>query len=412
MTRHTLTRTTLITLLIALTGAMATATPTIEGVSTDPAFITAGDTVDLSVNLYDHQYTERDWDAGERPVLRLEPGNRLTREYVEIVSDRDPTPGFLYPEGAWNQQYRFDLAADAPEGDYSFELHISYEDRDQDSIDASNISLVREFTVPVEGEGTDLFLHTEETAPTRPQPGDDGVTATLAVTNTGEQRIEELVLEPRPQTGIELARSEGQRRYIGPVSAGETIRDQVRFDLAEDLGAGLYPVPVTATYEDTDDRQYTKELTLPLRVEGRPYLTVTQASTPEIPAGETGTVRFTVQNEGSEEAEATTVRLVLDASQPLTAVDRSVFLGTIAPGSERTGTVTVQATGGVNRTHGIDLLVRASGDRDTADVGVHTFDRIIDVGVTEAPFPLLTVIGGVVAVLAIIGLVVRRRWDR
>jgi len=58
-----------------------------------------------------------------------------------------------------------------------------------------------------------------------------------------------------------------------------------------------------AVYEDTSSNQYSEEIQLPLRVEGRPDLELVNAST-EMKAGETRQLHVNVENTGEQDAES------------------------------------------------------------------------------------------------------------
>jgi hypothetical protein len=410
-THHTAIKLALLFSLITVSTAAVSAAPELNGVSFDPAFISAGDRVNISANLQATQIPERTWDEDKELKAVLKPGNRLTREHVTIEESRDESIGFLYPEGVWNQRYQVKVDSGAPTGNYGFEIHIKYlEDGEPVEIstrEGSNFTVIRKFSMPVDNEGVDLTADVQKTTPGVPRPGDDYVEMDLSLVNTGNKPIEELEIRPETPENIETSYSRDEKFYISRINEGESYSQTLSVNLGEDLKPGTRWIDLAATYEDQDGNPYSQELKVPLRVEGRPDLEIVNSST-VMKAGASKKLHVTLKNTGEQDAESVTARIIAERSQPFSLEDRSNYIGEIESGETAEAVMKISAErSAAMKEHQLKVQLRANGDSEEGDHSVYTFTEQTGVeidGRTQSP---LIYVGTAAATLVLLAAAVR-----
>jgi len=394
----------LIISILTITVGTVSAAPKLDAVSFDPGFITAGDRVNISANMHETNYPDKNWDEDKKLKVVLKPDNRLTREYITIEDDRDESIGFLYPDGVWNQRYQVKVDSGAPTGMYDFELHVQYlEDGEPVKIQTKegsyNFTVIRDFSMPVDNEGVDLSGNVEGTDPKTPRPGDSYTDMQLTFTNTGNKPIEEIELNPETQELVETAYSQDEKFFVDRLNEGDKASRNLSLDLDEDLEEGLHWINMSATYEDTSSNTYTEKIELPLRVEGRPDLEIVNSST-EMKAGETKQLHVKVENTGEQDAESVTTRVIAERSQPFSLEDRSNYIGEIESGETNEAVLRLSAERSASlKTHQVKVQLRANGDSEEGDQSVYTFTEQAKVELTERNQSNLIFIGLIAALL-------------
>ncbi len=412
-TTSRISRTTIsLALFLILTGA-ASAVPDVKGVSTDPAHITAGDEVDISVNLEETDYPDKTWDAEKELKARLEADNRLAREHSIIVEDMDRSIGFLYPDGVWNQEYRVKFNGDAPTGTYEYRVDIQYLENGEPveipTGDGTTLTYTEKFTVTVDKEGVDLSASVTETDPSNLRPGYNYADTRIAITNTGNKPIENIVMQPETPEKISPAFSRDEKFVISKLNQGASQQIDFSLDLEEEIEPGRHVVNLSTVYEDTDSNDYTETLEVPIRIEGKPDLELESAEN-KMQAGGSGQVMLSITNEGSHTAEGVTARMLLEREQPFSLETRSDYIGNIEPGETREAAIKVSADrSAVLKEHQLKIQMRATGDSDEGDNSVYTFTDHQTVELEGRTTSNLVYLGilGAIAVLA--GLVYYRK---
>jgi hypothetical protein len=357
---------------------LTTAAPQINGVSTDPAFISAGDEVTLSVNMQETDYPDKNWDEDMELKARLEPGNKLARENSIITDDRDRSIGFLYPEGVWNQNYQVKFNGDAPTGKYEYRVAIQYLENGepikiQTEEGSYNATYVEYFEVDVDKEGVELTSTVESTEPKNLRPGNNYATTTVRVTNSGNKPIENIELSPETPDLIRPAYSKDEKFFIGKLNPGESSTMDMSINLDEEIEPGRHVVDLNTVYEDEDSNEYNQVLQKPIRVEGRPDLELESVEN-VMAAGATSTLRLEIRNDGAHTAESVTARALLEREQPFSLDTRSDYIGDIESGetAEAVMEITADRTATL-KDHEVKIQMRATGDSEEGDRSVYTF---------------------------------------
>lgn len=410
-------RTLALTVLVAVMMSNAAATPQLDGVSFDPAFPAAGDTVEVSMNLHETQYPDKSWEPVYTLDVRVVPDDRVTEEYTTVLGQRDDSIGFLYPEGYWNERTRIKIDSDAPALNYSYRVELRYlDDGEPVQIETeegtTTATVIEHFEMPVDAEGIDLEVGTIEVSPQDPRPDDDGVDVTAEIVNTGEQRADSVIVHAGDIEGIEPADGADNRVFLGSIGPDGSAEAELTYDIEDTVSPSVYDVPVTFRYEDHDSTAFEDTATFPLRVEGRPQLEVQQDSISTVKAGGSSLIRFTVHNTGDQDAESSEVRILPKASQPVTMDDRSMYLGEIQAGEQATATMRVQADRSASQVrYNLDTEIRSLGDSDSGDSSVYTESERVAVEVDGRTQSILLPVGLLGAFL-IIGFLAYRRVTR
>lgn len=408
-THHTALKLAITFTVIAFSISTVSAVPKLDGISYDPAFISAGDRVNISANIRATDYPDKTWDGDKNLKVVLKPDNRLAKKHITIEDDRDESIGFLYPEGVWNQRFQVRVDSGAPTGKYDFELRIQYlENGEPVQIQAENgdynFTVARDFSMPVDNEGVDISSNVEKTEPTSLRPGDNHAEMHVEYTNTGNKPLEELEIRPETPEHIRPAYSRDEKFYIDGLKQGESERKVLELELDEDLEPGLHSVSLKATYEDESGNPYSETLKAPLRVEGRPDLELVDAET-EMKAGATKHLHVKIENTGQQDAESVTARMIAERTQPFRLEDRSNYVGEIESGETGEAVLKVSADRSANlKTHQIKIQVRANGDSEEGDHSVYTFTEdstvTVDGRTQSALIPLGIIATALVALAA------------
>jgi hypothetical protein len=381
--------------------------PKLDGVSYDPAFISAGDRVNISANLHETNYPDKTWDEDKKLKVVLKPDNRLTREYITIEDDRDESIGFLYPEGIWNQRFQVKVDSGAPTGSYDFELHIQYlENGDPVQVrtdeGSSNFTYIRDFSMPVDNEGVDISANVQRTDPTVPRAGNNYVETKIVYTNTGNKPLEEIEVYPETPKNIDPAYSQDEKFYINQLLEGDSASRTLTLNLDENLEAGLHTIDLSTNYEDESGNSYSENLEIPLRVEGKPDLEIVDTEM-KMKAGDTSEIRVKVENTGEQDAESVTARVIAERTQPFSLNDRSNYIGEIEDGKTGEAVMTISADRSATlKTHQIKIQLRANGDSEEGDHSVYTFTEQANVELTERTQSSLIYLGIVAALLVVL----------
>lgn len=357
--------------------------------------------MNISLMLQKDDILDDDFDIESKINSSLEPGSIRSEKYIEIVNKRGAyssqtsTSSFMYPDGVWNERYTVKISQEAPTGTYELIHNLDYVSKDSDFTKNSEES----FSIHVDREGPQLTASTESTEPETPRAGDNYVTDTVRFTNTGEKKLENLVLRPETSEGIGKAYSSDEKFLIGAINPGSSQNVDLGLDISEDVEPGLHEIVFQTEYEDSDSNVYTENISTYLRVEGRPDLEVVNSSM-EMKAGETTQLRVKVENTGEQDAESVTARIIAERSQPFSLEDRSNYIGEIESGQTGEAVMKISADRkAALKDHQIKIQLRANGDSEEGDHSVYTFTEQTGIELTDRTESSLIYVGIVLAVV-------------
>ncbi len=390
---------------------LASASIAIDGVSTDPSVIAAGDEVLVSVNFHDDssEWYSKVNDGSYRLDATLQPGDTASAAYVDILDgEGQRSVGHLFQGQVWSKNYRIKVHDDAPVGTYQFRMSFQYM-RDGEPAESPQQEY---FTLQVTKEGIILNLANIVTDPAEVRPGDDYVTLTTYLENSGRKDAKAVEFRLKMPAGFSAPYADDNRVYTGYLAAGTQQSLTTHFNVEQGLAPGTYEFVGNLTYSDLNDNRHEKTVRFPVRIREKPVLVVT-SSEGSVQAGGSGELRLTVKNIGSEKAEAVDVRLIKQSSQPFSFDARSDFVGTIAPGEEAQAVFTLDADGdAAQKVHSFTALIRAKGDSDLGDDRIYTFSRDATITVSGRQPNYLLYAGAGLLVAVLLALLLMRASKR
>jgi hypothetical protein len=294
------------------------------------------------------------------------------REVKITVHAREGTPNGVYPIPVWSNwdECYFDpakgnVADPKPGGGASYQLTISFNVMGNVIINVGNV----------------------RTEPAHVRPGDEDVRIYAQIWNSGEAAAKDVDARLICNEQFEPSWSGTDRYYIGKLDSGKNVESLFHVDIADNVKAGMYSLPLYIVYKDTANIPYGIKTSIEVLVERKPELEIVSSYTePEnISPGDHVILHVRVQNVGSEEAESVSVRVTGEADVPFD----------FAVKSDHVGNLEVNETGDALLEFNVDkdaakkiyqqgLEIRCVGDRDLGDDKVYIFDKQVQVEVTSS----------------------------
>ncbi|MCB9362113.1 hypothetical protein H6504_01635 [Candidatus Woesearchaeota archaeon] len=405
-----------ILLLLAALVPVAHAELVLDSIQYDPAIIAAGDEVDIIVQFHDEetalQYSPEEQKDMTFKVL-LEADDSLTGKYVTLVdAEGDDTQWRFISGGFFSKVFTVKVANNAPAGNYEFRLVGQWYDKGK----PLDYQRYLRFKMPVKKEGIILDVATLTTVPAEVRPGDNYVKILTRVENTGQKDAKSIEIDLELPEGIEASYTNNNRVWIGRLNAGESKEVTFFVDVDEYLVDAVYQVTYKFSYLDLDDNQYSKQSSVPFLVKPRPYLEVVAYNGSGL-AGASGKLYVTIENTGSESAEAVDVRLIKQNSQPFDLDVRSDYIGELAPGEQGVAIFNIDVRREAEfKEHDFKLQIRSKGDSDEGDDTIYMYTRRASFDVTGEASNKLRTYGlygaGALLVVVILGKIFKRKKGR
>jgi len=225
------------------------------------------------------------------------------------------------------------------------------------------------------------------TEPTHIRPGDEDVRVIVYIENSGEADAKDVEAKLICNEQFEPSWSGTDRAYVGRLSSGYAAKAIFHVDVADNVDAGTYSIPLVIRFKDTENVEYRGVMSVDVLVERKPELEIASFYTEptNISAGDHVILHVRVRNVGSEEGESVSVRITGEADVPF---DYAVT-------SDHVGNLKVNETGDAILEFDVDkdatkkkyqqgLEIRCVGDRDLGDDNVYTFDKQIQMQVTSS----------------------------
>ncbi|RJS75226.1 hypothetical protein CW714_00565, partial [Methanophagales archaeon] len=178
------------------------------------------------------------------------------------------------------------------------------------------------------------------------------------------------------------------RSYIGRLNSGEKSEAIFHIDVADNVEANTYSIPLQIRYKDTKGDKYEVMREIGILVEPKPEFEVVSFYTEpaNISAGDEGVkLHVKVWNVGSEEAESVSVRITGEADVPFDYDVKSDYLGNLKIGEGGVGILKFDVDrDALPKTYPQGIEIRCTGDRDLGDDNVYIFDKQIQLEVTSS----------------------------
>ncbi len=393
----------LLTLLLAL--PIASAAIQIDGITTNPPVLSAGDSIDIIVEYSTGMLNDRYANPSYRFNLELIAGDEQTRNHVRITDPQGQDRFATLPAGTTRTKvFRIHIDEQAPVGEYAFELQQRW---------TRNGVLLEEyarerFFLPVRNAAIHLNVAEIQSTPQRVLPGTRETTITVTLANSGVREAHNARIEVTLPEGMQPSHAQGANAFVGTIPAQGLAHAEFSIDVHQDVAEGSLPVALRIVYEDSNQRQYETRIQRTIHVSSKPRLVLEQ-ETNTLTTARTGSVSMHITNEGSVAAEAIEVRLLPESNQPINLQTRSAYIGLLGPGETRT----VQLEVGAQRNaqageYSIPVLIRAKGDSNEQDNTIYTYRTHTIIHIEENANTQYTTIGILLLVLGA-GIVLWRR---
>ena len=317
---------------------------------------------------------------------------RLMFEGANYLSIVGPTVAQINTLNSWCEKevkITVHVAEGTPNGVYSIPISCSWNEYYFDpavgyKTDSKAVPLGISFDV----KGDVLInIGKVKTEPAHVRSGDEDVEIQVAVLNTGEAAAKDVEARLICNEQFEPSWSGTDRGYIGRLEPGGGTWAIFHVDVADNVDAGVYSIPLVIRFKDTENVEYQGVRSVDVLVERKPELEIASSYTEptNISAGDHVILHVRVRNVGSEEGESVSVRVTGEADVPFD----------FAVKSDHVGNLKVNETGDAILEFDVDedapkkiyqqgLEIRCTGDRDLGDDKVYTFNKEIRLEVTSS----------------------------
>ncbi len=225
------------------------------------------------------------------------------------------------------------------------------------------------------------------TEPTHVRPGDEDVRVIVYIENSGEADAKDVEAKLICNEQFAPSWSGTDRAYVGRLSSGYAAKAIFHVDVADNIDAGTYSIPLVIRFKDTENVEYRGVMSVDVLVERKPDLEIASYYTEpaNISAGDHVILHVRVKNVGSEEGESVSVRVTGEADVPFDYVVTSDHVGNLKV--NETGDAILEFDvdkDAVKKIYQQGLEIRCTGDRDLGDDNVYTFDKQIQMEVTPS----------------------------
>ncbi|WP_178916729.1 COG1361 S-layer family protein [Natronomonas gomsonensis] len=253
------------------------------------------------------------------------------------------------------------VAEDADPGTYEVPVRVRYKytpfvgERGGFSQRDESVSVRRTVEVVVDEEAD--FEIRDVSAPA---PGDSGAVE-LDLTNTGEAAANDAVVSLESLTeDLQLGTSGSSEAYVDRWEPGENRTVTLSGSVTDGAGIRALPASLSVEYTDDDDVPFTSRSTVGVTPDTGGVLAVAEVDSTAGP-GEQGEIGITLEHTGEESLEDVTVDLTSrEAGFTFGAASNSAsaYIGSIAPGEQRTVTVGGQfAENARTRGYAVDMAI-------------------------------------------------------
>ena len=300
-------------LLVLTYSNIAFAAVEFDSVSFDPAVITAGDEVDVTINFHDEAfYDTLAQYKGTALKVFLDPADTISEKYLLITdATGSPNVGHLFAQGVWRKTFRVKVSNDASPAKYKLRVKFQYYVDDK----PLDVAKVHDFFIDVKKEGIILGVANIVTVPSAVRPGDNYVELDTYVENAGNKDAKSVEAILSLPDKLKHSYTNSNRLWIGKVAVNESKKATFFINVEEDAKPIKYNLELEFNYMDLDNNKYTKKVTMPFLVKEKPIIDVVDVKG-NGKAGSTANLEVYLKNTGTEDAEAVDARLITQSSQP------------------------------------------------------------------------------------------------
>jgi hypothetical protein len=225
------------------------------------------------------------------------------------------------------------------------------------------------------------------TDPSEVRPGDNYVTLTATLSNSGGGRAKDLKAELLCPEGFKPSTSATNIYYVGVLNSGSQSQATFHIDVDDGLDDGYHLLPVTMAYKDTNNNEYTITKEVRLLIKPKPEFEIVSSHTEPQDIGSKDHVllHITIKNIGSEKAESVSLRSTGEAEVPFDFDVKSDYIGNLEIGEAGEAVLEFDVDEDPTpKSYQQGLEIRCTGDRDLGDYNVYLFDKMIPISVTSS----------------------------
>ncbi len=354
-------------------------------------------------------------DAGKDVDLRWQVVNTMSSSVENLKFHLDVGYPFLFEAGDSPDK---DLGASAGTNDNQifYVLHYKLRVADNAIKGTYNVTLSwytgegwtkKDFPVYIDPKRADFVVGALVTSPEKLIADTKEATLSVNIDNIGKGNAENVKVKLIVPAGFKPTYSYSDEDSLGIIETGGSKKANFYVDTDENLKEGDYSAKLEITYRDENDEANMyrmKNLTLNIPIKPAPYLIVESVTTtPEkLMPGDKAEFRINVANNGTEKAEAVSLRVFKDASQPFEFSEKSDFVGKLEPGENGDAVlkVTVDKNAAAKK-YLLDVELRGIDEKNNVVI----FRRTVPITVnpetrSTSPLALLGVLVVIVAVAA------------
>lgn len=354
-------------------------------------------------------------DAGNDVDLRWQVVNTMTSTVENLKFHLDAEYPFLFEAGDSPDK---DLGASAGTNDNNvfYVLHYKLRVADNAIKGTYNVTLSwytgegwtkKDFPIYIDPKRADFVVGALVTSPEKLIADTKEAKLSVNIDNIGKGNAENVKVKLILPAGFKPTYSYSDEDSLGIIEKSGSKTADFYVDTDENIREGDYSAKLEITYKDENDEANTyrmKNLTLNIPIKPAPHLIVESVTTtPEkLMPGDKAEFRIKVGNSGNEKAEAVSLRVFKDASQPFEFSEKSDFVGKLEPGENGDAVlkVTVDKNAAAKK-YLLDVELRGIDEKNNVVI----FRRTVPITVNQetpstspvAVLGFLVVIGAVVA---------------
>ncbi len=346
-----------------------------------------------SIIITDVKPTELHPGDTVKVILRVENNGgrdakdiRLAFQGTNVLSVVGPTVAQINSLDAWRWKYMeitVHVEEDAPNGVYSLPVTCSwYEYYFAPERGYVTTSKAVQLGISFNVIGSVIInIGDVITDPLDIRPGDENVEIRAIIENSGEAAAKDIEAKLLCNDMFKPSWSGTDRSYIGRLNSGEKGEAIFHIDIADNMEAKTYSIPLRIKYKDTKGKEYEVIQSIEILVEPKPEFKIVSFYTEpaNISAGDKGVrLHIKVRNVGSEEAESVSIRITGEADVPFDYDVNSDYIGNLKVGEEGEALLKFDVDkDAVPKAYPQGIEIRCGGDRDLGDDNVYVFDKQI-----------------------------------
>ncbi|MCF7861219.1 COG1361 S-layer family protein [Candidatus Woesearchaeota archaeon] len=305
--------------------------------------------------------------------------------------------GFSGDQAYYTLYYKLRVDPDALEDNYTIKL--------QETNDRGDVQIVREYNLRVNNDRPEFVLGNLMTSPTKLVGDTDEAEINVELQNIGELDAQNVIMSIELPEGFSETYGYSSRSNLGTIQSGNSKTATYYIDIDENIRGGTYNAKLVVEYKESGEAEYkSKILFIDIPVKSKPFFEIVGIETTPgvIHPGDEVELRIDINNSATVDADATSIRVFKESSQPFDFDDKTDYIGKLKSGQSGEGLLkfTVDSDAPA-KTYFIDLEVRTI---DGDDVIIQ--DKSIKIEVKDSEDngvglnPLVYVLIGAVLIIA------------